>query len=75
MTIEDWKKNRAVLSAPPQNAPRQKLSPVFDFHRKYWKRRIPYVIESDNFNNEGKTKKKSALAFFEKPIQFRFFLF
>jgi len=50
VNMKDWAENRKVLSSPPQH--QQSLRPNFDYHRKYWKRKIPYLIKSSL--NEGK---------------------
>ncbi|XP_066926165.1 uncharacterized protein [Clytia hemisphaerica] len=64
MTTQDFLKNRKVLSAPPQNAPKQKIPPVFDFHRKYWKRRIPYQIGYE-FNTKERQVIQDSMKYIE----------
>ena len=56
LNVKDWQENRKVLSSPPQNSPsfKKELYPVIDYHRKYWKRRIPYIIER-SFDSKGKS--------------------
>lgn len=75
LTLQDWKDNRKALSSPPQHSPsggRTFSSPNFSYHRRYWKRRIPYFIES-YFNAEERQTIEKSLRLIEEASCLKFY--
>ena len=69
LNLRDLESKRKALSSPPQNSPsfKRQLQPFIDYHRKYWKRRIPYIIER-SFNSKGKIISNDTLLYTNKYI-------